>query len=94
MTFLFNPGMQKEKIAAIGLAIIIIGALSAYLLVTYQDEIFENLFGEEKVVFNGPLQLGDSADVNYIGRFTNGTVFDTNIEDVAKEAGIFYETLK
>jgi len=35
--------MKREKLAAIGLALIIIGALSVYLIVEYKDEIIENL---------------------------------------------------
>ena len=38
------------------------------------------------------IEIGDCADVYYIGMFTNGTVFDTNIEDVAKTWGIYNET--
>jgi len=43
--------MQKEKLAAIGLTVIIVGALSAFLFVTYGDEILKNLFGEEDTAF-------------------------------------------
>jgi len=31
---------------------------------------------------------GDIVYVNYIGRFTNGTIFDTSYEEIAKDAGI------
>ena len=81
--------MQKEKIAAIGLAIIIIGALSAFLIITYGDEIFGNLFGKEEEVFKGPVALGDCVEVKYIGRFqVNNSIFDTNYEDIAKQEGL------
>jgi FKBP-type peptidyl-prolyl cis-trans isomerase 2 len=35
------------------------------------------------------VKLGDNISVNYIGRLTDGKVFDTNIETVAKENNIF-----
>lgn len=34
-------------------------------------------------------EWGDTVQVNYIGRLTNGSVFDTSYEDVAREAGIY-----
>ena len=89
---LFNSVMQKEKLAAIGLVIIIIGALSTYFFVTYGEEILENLFGKEEDTGPVGIGIGDCADVNYIGRFVNGTVFDTNYEDVAIEHGLYNET--
>lgn len=91
--------MQKEKLAAIGLAIIIIVALSGYFLVdeNIRNAVFENLFGEEKKEnkmppVGGAITYGDSVDVNYTGKFLNGTVFDTNIEEVAKQWGIYNES--
>jgi hypothetical protein len=173
--------MQKEKIAAIGLVIIIIVTLSVFLTYTYSDQIFENLLGgrettllakDDKITvsantknktinfldnddfsdignlsttivvnpaygtvevsqnqitytpnenYTGPdsfkykiissngksseatitieviygiIEIGDCVDVNYIGKFTNGTIFDTNLEDVAKQSDIFNETKK
>ncbi len=32
---------------------------------------------------------GDMAKVNYVGYFENGTIFDTSIESIAKEAGLY-----
>ena len=63
--------MQNEKIAIIALAIIIIGALSIFLAATYGEDILDNLFPEEKTI-----EIGDCADVNYVGTLTNGTMFD------------------
>ncbi len=92
--------MQKEKLAAIGLAIIIVVALSGYFLVdeNIRNAIFENLFGEEKKEdklppVSGAITYGDSVDVNYTGKFLNGTVFDTNIEEVAKQWGLYNESI-
>ena len=38
--------MQSEKIAVIALVVIVVGALSVYLVATYGEDIFDNLFGE------------------------------------------------
>lgn len=65
--------MQNEKIAIIALAIIIIGALSIFLAATYGEDILDNLFQEEKTI-----EIGDCADVNYVGTLVNGNVFDSS----------------
>jgi len=84
----FNAGMQSEKIAVIALVVIIVGALSAYSLATYGEDIFNNLFGENKESEPGTIALGDCADVNYIGKYaSNGTVFDSSYEDVENKTG-------
>jgi FKBP-type peptidyl-prolyl cis-trans isomerase 2 len=77
--------MQKEKLAAVVLVIIIIGALSSYLVVAYGDEIFENLFSEKKIE---TIEIGDCVDVNYIGRYaSNKTIFDSSYDDVGNKTG-------
>lgn len=38
---------------------------------------------------NKTVQKGDTVTVDYVGKLTNGTVFDTSIESVAKENGIY-----
>ncbi len=70
---LYNTVMQNEKIAIIALGLIIFGALSVFLVATYSEEILNSLFPEEKTI-----EFGDCADVNYIGKFENGTVFDSS----------------
>lgn len=87
MIISFDSVMKTEKLAVIGLVIIIAGVLSAYLLVTYGDEILRNLTGSEEIV-----EVGDCVDVNYTGWFENGTVFDTSDADVANQSGIYDET--
>ena len=172
--------MQKEKLAIIGLVVIVIVALSAFIILIYGEEIYNNLFGGEGQVLarddsivcyknldnnvtriisndnytnitsfetqiqiitqptngiiritnasiiykpnndflgedsftykiidqNGQtsqanvkiqveiaaIEIGDCADVYYIGKFTNGTIFDTNIEEVANASGIYNES--
>jgi len=75
--------MQNEKIAAIVLVLIIVGALVVYLGATYWSDIFKNLFGEEKTI-----EPGDCADVHYIGTFAaTGTVFNTTYADIATKSG-------
>lgn len=70
---LYDTVMQNEKIAIIALVIIIFGALSIFLVATYNEEILNNLFPEEKTI-----EFGDCADVNYIGTLTDGTLFDSS----------------
>jgi len=83
----FDSVMKTEKLAVIALVIIIAVALSAYLIVTYGDEIFDNLTGSTETI-----EIGDCADVHYTGSFENGTVFDTSYEDVANQSGIYDST--
>ena len=72
--------MQKEKLAAIALVIIIVGALSAYIFITYVEEILENLSGGKKKEI---IEIGDCVDVNYIGRLaSNNSIFDSSYVDV------------
>ena len=74
--------MKTEKLAVIGLVIIIAVALSSYLVVTYGDEILNNLTGSKETV-----EVGDCVDVNYIGSFENGTIFDTSYDDPESKTG-------
>ena len=92
--------MQLEKLATIGLAVIIVIAISGYILAdeNIRGDIFDNLFGEVKkddkpIPVTGAITYGDSADVNYIGKFLNGTVFDTNIEELANQWGLYNESM-
>lgn len=81
--------MQKEKLAAIVLVIIIVGALSTFLLITYGGDIFKNLFPEEKTEkLEENIEVGDCVDINYIGRYTsNNTIFSTSYEDPDSKTG-------
>jgi len=94
---LFNPSMETEKLAVIGLVIIIVAGLSTYLILN--ENILDNFKGDE-IDADGVIGTGDCADVNYVGRFqVNNTVFDTSYEDIANESGIYnelrtYEPLK
>ena len=80
--------MNNEKIAAIALVIIIAGALSVYLGVTYGEDVFKNLFGDGDATETNAIELRDCVDVNYIGRYaSNGTVFDTSYSDLENKSG-------
>jgi FKBP-type peptidyl-prolyl cis-trans isomerase 2 len=35
------------------------------------------------------VENGDFISVNYVGKYDNGTIFDTSLIDVAKEAGLY-----
>jgi hypothetical protein len=65
--------MQKEKIALIALVIIIIAALTTFV-VAVNTPFFDNLFQGEKTI-----AIGDYADVNYVGHYaSNGTIFGSS----------------
>lgn len=67
--------MQKEKISAIILVVIVVVALFSY--VAAKENLFGNLFEPEPK----EVELGDCVDLYYIGKFTNGTVFDSSYVD-------------
>ena len=74
--------MQKEKIALITLVIIVIAALSIFLIAV-NTNIFEGLFKEKLTIAEG-----DCADVNYIGRYSsNQTIFDTSYAFAENKSG-------
>ncbi len=70
--------MQKEKISAIILVVIVVVALFAYI--GTKEDLFKNLFGPEpEEVLT--VELGDCVDLYYIGKLANGTIFDSSYED-------------
>jgi len=74
--------MQKEKIALIALVVIVVAALSVFLIAV-NTNIFENLFKEKLTISES-----DCADVNYIGRYTsNNTIFDTSYKYAQNKSG-------
>lgn len=74
--------MQKEKIALIALVVIVVAALSVFLIAVNSD-IFENLFKEKLTISEG-----DCADVNYIGRYSsNNTIFDKSYQYAENKSG-------
>jgi FKBP-type peptidyl-prolyl cis-trans isomerase 2 len=85
--------MENEKIALIALVVIIAGALTAFLISGNIEDIMDNLFSDQEQM-DTIVEVGDCVDVNYIGRFAdNQTVFDTSYEDVAKDEGVYNETM-
>ncbi len=75
---LFSKIMQKEKISAIILAIIVVVALFAYIAT--KENIFGDLFKPEPQG-SQEIELGDCVDLYYIGKLANGTIFDSSYED-------------
>jgi hypothetical protein len=74
--------MQKEKIALIALVIIVVAALSVFI-VAINTTFFENLFKEKLTIAEG-----DCADVNYIGMYaSNNTVFDKSYQYLDNKSG-------
>jgi hypothetical protein len=75
--------MQREKIAVAGLVIIIVVALFAYLATT--EDLFSNIFGDEEV--SSDIEIGDCVELHYIGKFTNGTIFDSSYDNTTNKSG-------
>jgi FKBP-type peptidyl-prolyl cis-trans isomerase 2 len=74
--------MQKEKIALIALVVIVVAALSTFLIAV-NTNIFENLFKEKITIAEG-----DCADINYVGRYSsNNTIFDTSYKFPENKTG-------
>ncbi len=78
----FDSAMQKEKMAVIALVIIIVCAISVFLVLEYGSDIFKNLTGQKDTI-----ELGDCVDVNYIGKYSNSTIFDSSYEDATNKTG-------
>ncbi len=77
--------MKNENIAIGVLIIIIVAAVSIFLVAAYNEEILLNLFGEPEE--NKIIAEGDLVDVNYIGRYaSNNTIFDTSYQDVENKS--------
>jgi hypothetical protein len=75
--------VDKTAIAVALLTIIIVVALATYIAAAYYPDIIENLFKEEKSI-----ELGDLADVHYIGRYaSNDSIFDSSYEDPENKIG-------
>jgi len=74
--------MQKEKIALIALVIIVVAALSVFLIAVNTD-FFENVFKEKLTISEG-----DCTDVSYIGRYaSNNTIFDSSYTYAENKSG-------
>lgn len=83
---LYNSDMQTEKLAIAGLVIIIVIALSAFILTN--EDIVGNLFGDETPKpTEGAIELGDCVDVHYVGKLSDGEVFDSSYNDSENKTG-------
>jgi len=70
--------MSKKILGIIVVIIIIVSSVAAYWYTQKKEE-------KKPVMI---VKIGDLVEVNYTGRFTNGTVFDTSIESVANDENI------
>lgn len=70
------PGMEKLK---------------KYLLGDNEENIEKNEqnLDDNKQEMTKEVRLGDTVEVDYVWTFTDGKVFDTSLEEKAKEAGIY-----
>jgi len=75
--------MQNEKLAAIILVALIVVALFAYI-VTNEDLFGNDLVGSEPEEIL-TIELSDCVDINYIGKFTDGTIFDSSYNDITNK---------
>ncbi|HVQ01087.1 MAG TPA: hypothetical protein VMT57_06190 [Candidatus Thermoplasmatota archaeon] len=74
--------MQKEKIALVALVIIIIAAVTTFVIAV-NTPFFDNLLQGEKII-----AVGDYADVNYIGHYaSNGTIFGSSFKFPGNKSG-------
>ena len=64
---------RQKKLIVLAIGVIIVIILASVLIAE---------FTKAKVT------LGDTVTLNYIGTFDNGTIFDTNIEEAGKSAGL------
>lgn len=77
--------MENEKIAALVLALMVAGILSAYLTLQHWDDISDNLSDKEEI--NEVIEYGDCADVHYVLKYaSNGTVISSSYATKTKEA--------
>jgi len=84
---LFNSDMQTEKLAVAGLVIIIVIALSAYILTN--EDILGNFMDNEKPPepSNSTIELGDCVDIHYVGRLSDESIFDSSYNDSENKTG-------
>ena len=76
---------KRKIMAAIVAAIVVCGALIGYVL--YSE------FGQSKAQSTRTIVSGDLVTMNYIGRLTDGRVFDTSFHNVASDDARYPKSL-
>lgn len=74
--------MDKGKLTVIGIIVVIVMLVSA-LIILENPDIFEGLSGKA-------IEMGDCADVHYIGKYENGNVFGYSYDTLEDKAGENY----
>ncbi len=75
--------MKSEKIAAVALVLIIVGAFTVFLTASNYPDILENIFPQQKTISEGSL-----ADVHYIIYYaSNDTIYNSSYEDPTNRQG-------
>jgi FKBP-type peptidyl-prolyl cis-trans isomerase 2 len=77
-------GVKTSKGAVLFLSILILGSVIFGSGCTDTGTDKKSAAVESRAV-----KAGDSIQVDYTGKYENGTVFDTSNEDVAKQAGVY-----
>jgi FKBP-type peptidyl-prolyl cis-trans isomerase len=84
--------MDYPVIAFLVLVAFLIGIGLGYFIIPRGWEIGEEgIATTTTIAGEGVVTTGKIVKVDYIGKFENGTVFDTSIEEEAKKAGIYME---
>lgn len=69
--------------------LIVAGVLFVGAFWVYYSGKLDFLFNRSQTMENIKIKAGDTITVDYVGKHLDGTVFDTSLETVAQEAGLY-----